>query len=168
MRKKLIAYIGVIGSGKDYNSDKRIDELEESGENVKKIGFSDAVREATFKLFNINPANEKDYELFKKQKFTMEGYCNSVYDLRRVQLGTGREMLQRVGTDVFRNMIDDDVWVNLWMKKVEESFFENDSIIVHDIRYENETLFLSRQYFVTGNILYCSFCRPLHFVCRLE
>jgi hypothetical protein len=45
-----------------------------------------------------------------------------------------RQLLQVVGTDLFRNHIDKDYWINSFLKLVEP----NKNYIIHDVRFENE------------------------------
>lgn len=48
----------------------------------------------------------------------------------------GRDLLQIVGTDVFRNRIDPDLWVNLARNKIKKNPQIN--FVIPDVRFENE------------------------------
>ena len=52
----------------------------------------------------------------------------------------GRRILQILGTDIGRNLIDKDIWVKKWVEQVEKdnSVFEADFIIADDMRFQNE------------------------------
>ena len=50
------AYIGVVGSGKDYTAEK---------ECTIKVGFADKLREDVWRLLNLRPQNASAYETFK-------------------------------------------------------------------------------------------------------
>ena len=50
---------------------------------------------------------------------------------------TVRELLQIVGTEMFRNL-DNDVWINTWKKHVASMCPHYDIIVVSDVRFPNE------------------------------
>jgi len=52
----------------------------------------------------------------------------------------GRRLLQLIGTEVARECIDEDFWVNEWVNTCEkEGIFSNyDYIIIDDMRFDNE------------------------------
>ena len=49
---------------------------------------------------------------------------------------TGREILQKVGTDLFRNNFDKDVWVKIMKRRIEAS--PETSVVFSDLRFVNE------------------------------
>ena len=48
---------------------------------------------------------------------------------------TGREFLQRLGTEVFRNNLNNDIWVNLLFQD-----YGVDKWIITDVRFQNEVM----------------------------
>jgi hypothetical protein len=58
------AYIGVIGSGKDYTAEK---------ECTVKVGFADKLREDIWRLLNWYPVNAFDYDDFKQSEVSIYG-----------------------------------------------------------------------------------------------
>jgi len=49
-----------------------------------------------------------------------------------------RYAMQTLGTEWGRNLLGDDLWVNLWAKKVTELMFMNKHIVCDDVRFINE------------------------------
>lgn len=123
MNKKIVAFVGVIGSGKDYQCNL----LEQKG--YKRIAFADTLRELTWRVFNWQPKDNFEYEEFKKQIFTAAGYPSF----------TGREILQRLGTDS-RKIISDDIWLTALEKKIEND--PSDNFCISDLRFQNEFEFI--------------------------
>ena len=95
---KLRVYIGVIGSGKDYKAQQECDTV---------LNFADAVRKDIWKLIGWEPKTSEEYEIFKKTEF----FGNSL-DLKGHNISfTGRDLLQRYGTDIRREEYP-DYWAN--------------------------------------------------------
>lgn len=51
---------------------------------------------------------------------------------------TGRYLLQRLGTDFGRNLIDPDIWVKGWKHEIASTIPTCDKIIADDVRFPNE------------------------------
>lgn len=49
---------------------------------------------------------------------------------------TGREILQKIGTDLFRNNFDKDTWVKITKRRIKNQ--NSQRIIFSDLRFENE------------------------------
>lgn len=67
--------------------------------------------------------------------------------LRKVQLSakTVREVLQRVGTEVFRDILGKDIWTNIGLAAAEAALINGASLVVFsDLRFRNELLALKR------------------------
>ena len=47
---------------------------------------------------------------------------------------TGRELLQYIGTDLFRNQLSEDVWINILISKIQKGV----NYVVSDVRFNNE------------------------------
>jgi hypothetical protein len=133
MKKSITAFIGPIGSGKDY----RCALLEQQG--YQKIAFADSLRELTWAILDFTPRDSNDYERFKMH--TLEGMTYaSEYESYKYKIElTGREFLQRLGTDA-RKILDEDIWLKAFKKKIEES--KHDKFCVSDLKFENELEFI--------------------------
>lgn len=61
------------------------------------------------------------------------------YEIAPGILMSGRELLQKIGTDAFRNNIHPDFWVHAMMRKIKELPKEHIKyIIIPDVRFPNE------------------------------
>jgi len=113
---KLNVYIGVMGSGKDYEADK-CDE---------KISFGDAVRRDVWKILKWKPKTQEEYEMFKETKWKLPG--------DRIHYFTGRRILQDYGTDI-RRTEDKDHWVKQLITKIDAVNNTNLALEVHERKY---------------------------------
>ena len=133
---KIKVYIGVIGSGKDFMAKKETD---------IQLAFADALREEVWKMLGWKPKTPEEYEEFKSQKWKLPG--------DRLHYFTGRDILQRYGTDIRRK--EDP---NYWTKKLVDKLIlfnsidmpldpgklplNKCSIGITDCRFENEIIHL--------------------------
>ena len=132
MIKKIIAMIGVSGAGKTYHAEEMKRNYEKEGVYCELIYFADSLREILWNTLGWTPKDEKEYELFKRCEFSIMGNKT-----------TGREMLQKLGTESLR-AYDQDIWLKMLLKKVETSTAE--VIIIPDCRFVNELrLFLQQK-----------------------
>lgn len=131
---KVKAYIGVIGSGKSYQSKKECDTT---------ISFADSLREAVWRYLEWKPLNDEEYASFKSDR-----------DVHyKDKFITGRELFQVYGSHVRSK--DIDYWVKRLVNKLDElkkldDVWNNDNVFsigVDDCRYENE---------ITGLIDWCA------------
>lgn len=49
-----------------------------------------------------------------------------------------RELMQKIGTEIFRKQIHEDFWVQQTAKRVREITADGRSVVIHDIRFPNE------------------------------
>jgi hypothetical protein len=147
----LIGYVGVIGSGKDYNCKL----LQEKG--YLHINFADSLRELTWGILRWKPNTDEEYENFKKTVFKMDFPLGS-NSLENIQFDcrylTGRQILQRIG-GLSRKTFGEDCWIRAYFNRI-ENYIKNGYIkfCTSDIRYPNELqaimfsqLFESKIYF---------------------
>lgn len=88
--KEIKAYIGVIGSGKDYASEKY---KEDTGAVI--FDFSEGVRKMAFSILRYTPISKEEYVAFKKTRHVIfDGLDNGVPKFKTM---TGRELLESVG-----------------------------------------------------------------------
>ena len=87
----------------------------------KRIGFADALRDATSIIFGLHP-DAYQYPM-KEQPLAAWGGR------------TPRQLLQLLGTEVGRQ-IDPDVWVKAWARQVEREAWAN--VVADDVRFDNE------------------------------
>jgi len=126
---KIVVYIGVMGSGKDYQAHKLI-----TNQNYVKVAFADEVRKDLWKLIGWEPKTEQAYEDFKNHKFVnLDG---STY--------TGRDLLQRYGTNIRREE-DENVWARKTVQTLKKHIKSGlTKFVITDCRFENEVEYLKQ------------------------
>lgn len=113
-------------------------------QHVHIVHFADALKKACHFIFGIALEDMETEE--GKRKLTMVRWpqCTNVVTAQMNKfwlpnLGgknmTVREVLQFVGTDLFRNQLDPDIWLNSVFNKEYE---ENEIVIIADARFPNE------------------------------
>lgn len=118
----IIGITGKAGSGKSLLA-SMIKEIlmKETKTEVEIVGFADEIKLWTSVLLNVG-IEYLDTRLFKD---------SVVYGLSNV---TGRQFLQRLGTEIGRNRIDPMFWIN----KVLLNYNPNKHLIIPDVRFLNE------------------------------
>jgi hypothetical protein len=119
----IIGLSGYAQSGKDTIANHLINKY-----GFTRVAFADPIREA---VYNLNP------------KINI-GDMNGVYlatavdrlgwDNVKVESEEARWLLQRMGTEVGREMFGENFWVDQAMKKA----LEHDKVVITDVRYPNE------------------------------
>lgn len=129
-------YIGCIGSGKSFMAEKETD---------IQLAFADALREDVWDMLGWRPKTQEEYEEFKEQKWKLPG--------DRLYYFTGRDILQRYGTDI-RRKEDPDYWAKKLVDKlilfnsIDTPLYPGKlppnkcSIGITDCRFENEIIHL--------------------------
>lgn len=59
---------------------------------------------------------------------------------------TCRQILQYVGTDLFRNQLHRDIWINCLRNKLDAKLSQGLDVVITDCRFQNELELLSRDY----------------------
>ena len=91
------------------------------------MGFADALKEICDILYpSLNFFSEEGKE-----------DTNNQYILSR------RQILQQIGTNLFRNHFDNDIWVNIVRHDLEN--YINYDVVLTDVRFDNEGLFIKTQ-----------------------
>jgi len=71
-------------------------------------------------------------------------YENKVSPIPILNNVTGRKILQTLGTDWGRNIIDEDIWVKTQITRILGS--DEQLIVVDDFRFDNEVLYIKEKY----------------------
>lgn len=116
----------IIGiTGNKFNGKDTLADLINLEYNYKKISFADPLKQITKILFNFS-----DEQLYGSKKETIDEFWNI----------TPRETFQYLGTDIFRNRMNElipDIDNNFWLKCMEQKF-DGSNIVIPDVRFENE------------------------------
>lgn len=133
-KPQLIGYVGVIGSGKDYNCKL----LEKEG--YLHVNFADSLREFTWNILGWKPSSDADYENFKKQTLKLDFPVtdpSGVVHFEQHYL-TGRELLQRLG-ELSRQTFGEDCWIQAYLNRIRSYIKEGHTkFCTSDVRYPNE------------------------------
>ena len=116
----LVALAGKSGSGKNTLAELLKLHLESEGKTVRLMAFADPIKDICKDIFGYD-----EYSLTTQKGKTVKLPHNS---------RTAREMMQTIGTDVFVNHFDKDVWIDLLHKRIAECDNDYDVIIVTDVR----------------------------------
>lgn len=122
MNRMLIGILGRKWSGKDTVSDYLV-----ANHNFKKISFAQPLKDACGILFNFNHEQ-------------LHGNLKEVIDPNWGV--TPRKVMQFIGTDIFRNNIDDllpNIGDNFWVQSAMSKYAQSStSIVISDVRFQNE------------------------------
>jgi hypothetical protein len=147
MKINIWAYIGVIGSGKNFRGEQK---FAESPNDSLFVNFSDGVRHYTWKALGWKPRTMEEYDKFKQMEIALLGTDHKL---------KGREMLQHIGTDVMRDY-DPDVWAKFWDRTITSELQNRliSNFISCDLRYLNEvkTIFEFEK-IAKINIIFCDY-----------
>ncbi|WP_428743168.1 hypothetical protein [Tenacibaculum sp.] len=122
---KIKVYIGVIGSGKDYQAKRDCDVT---------MAFADQLREDVWTMIGWGPKTEAEYEAFKKAEFVPTTFLDNNY---KSGVFTGRDLLQRYGTEV-RRKEKSSHWVDILIKKLWMDVPTASTVGITDCRFPNE------------------------------
>ena len=117
-----IGLSGWAGSGKDTIADYLVENY-----GFTRVSFADPMREALLALDPLVPYMGHHMRLSTVIRF--RGWDSAKREVPEI-----RELLQRFGTEVGRNMFGQDFWVNQAIEKASRY----DKVVVSDCRYTNE------------------------------
>lgn len=128
MCKKIIAITGLKGSGKDTTADY----ITSHWNDWKKESFAGTLKDAVASIFGwdrkmLAGETAEDRQLREMQD---EYWSQKLgYEV------TPRNILQRVGTEVFRTHFHQNIWVDSLEKKIRE---HDSNVVIADCRFRNE------------------------------
>jgi hypothetical protein len=121
--KMIIGLGGYAQTGKDTVADHLVHNY-----GFVRVAFADPIREALYKL---NPK----IRLGESSGVSLSHAVDNMGWEEVKQLSTdARELLQRLGTEVGREMFGNDFWVNQAMLRAKE----HQNVVISDVRYINE------------------------------
>ncbi|UOE45975.1 hypothetical protein [Agromyces larvae] len=126
MTGRLIGLGGKLRAGKDAVADHLVD-----AHGFVKVGMSDALHEA---MLALDPIVEvADIEIRYSEAITAFGYVET-----KARFPEARRLLQALGTEVGRNMLGENVWVNAMERKVNAILADGKSVACTGLRFPNE------------------------------
>lgn len=110
----------------------------ENSEKIREYSFAGPLKLIVSIICDFNLKNTNVYEILKgDNKFRDLREKIITYD-KFGKAYNGREILQFVGTEVFRNNIDSNFWINLTLKKIEADNETSNISFISDVRFQNE------------------------------
>lgn len=124
----IVGLIGLIGSGKDTLADYLV-----SQHNFKKVSFATSLKDAVSVIFDW------DRQMLEGLTEESRKWRDSVDEFwaNRLKINnfTPRMAIQKIGTDVFREHFNQDIWVASLENKLKKM---SGNIVVTDCRFANE------------------------------
>ena len=115
----IIGLCGLAGSGKD-----EVAAILSRRWRFAAISFAGPIYKAVSEITGLSPAQMKDREA-KERPIPWLGK-------------SPRELLQTLGTEWGRQMVRDDIWVQIALRRVEEHQREGWNVAITDVRFANE------------------------------
>jgi hypothetical protein len=141
MSLKIIGIVGKKGVGKDTMADFLIS----SGYDCIKMSFAEPLKKIVVELFHL----EWDDVLDQGKKEILLPQWNK----------TPRQLLQWIGTDIFRKYVRDDIWILHLQTRIlkQQQTNPSQSILITDVRFPNEADLIRRMGGILVRIVPSSF-----------
>ena len=120
--KIVYLFSGKAQAGKDYTSNQLKDALEKKGMKVLKLAFADTLKSYLSILLDIS-VEELEKMKVEEKPFTSNGL-------------TIRQLMQRMGTELFRKQFGYDFWIEKTAKMIADTDYQY--YIISDFRFPNE------------------------------
>jgi hypothetical protein len=142
MKKKIIGISGKIGSGKDTFAELLAEQLHGK---VERHALADKLRLITEIVSGVRMTTTHEVN---------KPFCNEIRNYTQDQKNivikkfdkTIGETLQLVGTDLFRNNYDTDIWVkSFFNEELEDKLSHGKIIVVPDVRFVNEADYILQE-----------------------
>lgn len=127
MNTIIVGIAGLAGAGKDTFAEMLIEELKKANVSVGTYAFALPVKHVASYVFGLD---DKDVNTQAgKKAVSKHGYSL-----------THREILQKVGTESFRDVFNDQIWIDFAKRSMEDR--EEVFTIITDLRFPNELQFV--------------------------
>lgn len=116
-----------------------IPDFDQHIQNEKYIEYSLSIplKKIASVLVNFIEIEQKyNYEILKGDNNYRDLRENIITDSFKIGKMTGRQTLEYIGTDIFRKVFDNDIWIKIFERDILSMSCSN--IIIPDIRFENE------------------------------
>lgn len=142
----LLGFGGLRRSGKDASSDHLVET-----QGFVKLGMSDVLARCLYVLNPVIPVYEQEHwELLDYEPEEWETTLRYRTIVDRVGYTTAkkitevRELLQRLGTDVGRDILGEDIWVSALEKTIKEHRDAGTPVALTGVRFSNELEMIRR------------------------
>jgi len=127
---KLIGICGYSGHGKDTLADLFVKNC-----SFTKIAFAKRLKQIAYAL---NPIVKLDHVEWREYCRLQELVDDIGWDLAKRNNNDVRTFLQKLGTEAMRNLVSDNIWVDLHKQQANEEKF----VVVPDVRFPNEAKYI--------------------------
>lgn len=126
MTQRLISFSGALRSGKDAAADYLVGHFD-----FVKMGMSDVLNDV---MMVLNPWTDLDYERPRRYAEVVQiyGYTEAKKDPEV------RRLLQVLGTEIGRNMLGENIWVDSMANRIRTALGEGEDVVVTGVRFPNE------------------------------
>jgi len=129
----IVGFSGPAGAGKDDAAKIVVDVLQKSGISAAQYSFAMPLKEVCAFVFGMTPEEMSDRKIKEEVgRFT--------YGM------TNRKVMQLVGTESFRQIFNENIWVDFAERAI--SRMGVDVIVISDVRFENEAEWVKRNGFL--------------------
>jgi len=128
----IVGFLGFIGSGKGTAGDI----LKEIG--FEKQSFAGTVKDTASVMFGW-PRHLLEGDTEESRKFREE--YDPFWSKKFGYEFTPRMALQRIGTEVGRDIFNENIWINILEKKIDK----NKNYVITDVRFANEIKWIQKQ-----------------------
>lgn len=136
---------GKAGHGKDTVADmilKMYRNREVLNSPVLSLGYTGKPLQKYSLATPIKTISEYVFDMTDQEMNTQEGKR----EVARYGYGkTNRELLQLIGTEMFRDIIHSDIWLDVAERKISDTVREGGLVVVPDIRFDNEAGWLKKR-----------------------
>lgn len=129
--KFMVALGGKAGSGKNALADELVQKY-----GFTEIAFADAIRDAAIALNPLVPIDMGHNGELIKSTMRLATLVDSVgWDTAKREVAEVRDILQRLGTEVGRQLIDPSVWITIALNRANDI---DGHVVFTDCRFPNE------------------------------
>lgn len=135
----IIGIFGKKGHGKDTIADYLV-----NNHNFYKLTYAEPIKKICREIFSLSDEQLINHTL----KEEIDPRWNK----------SPRQIMQLIGTDLFRKTFSEDIWVNILCEKAKKLLLEGKKIVISDIRHSNE---LEKLFTLSDNILIFNVIRDI-------
>lgn len=135
----IIGIFGKKGHGKDTIADYLV-----NYHNFHKLTYAEPIKKICKEIFSLSEDQLNNHTL----KEEIDPRWNK----------SPRQIMQLIGTDLFRKTFSEDIWVNILCEKAKKLLLEGKNIVISDIRHSNE---LEKLFTLSNHVLILQVIRDI-------
>lgn len=135
---KIIGLTGRARAGKDTACGYILEWAHENGLSAERVAFADPLKMSVAALFDAPMEYAIEWCDALKHNGEITVSVTAPDGARETEVYSGRELLQRYGTEAHRHVFGDDFWVEVTERKLAERAGLLDLVVITDARFDNE------------------------------